>query len=489
MRNGLNLSLLAFFCSAAPLAAAEVYRSDFSNAVSDQIWSATKTHELEPAGEVILGKFLHQGSLAMSHENLPAHELVRLRFDLLLFGNFTGTTDNKLSDGFSVATRDGPLLLTTNFNTGEENAGGTQSFPDEWSGADHVPGTGRVAGDKQQRYRFDLTFPHRAKELTLFFRGRVQDQQSGWGFSNVRIDVLDKLNDLPVARADALWKIFAGEDAVAASGVTWEFIAAGTAGLRAVEERWKTRVDEAKKRSAQAAAAIGKAFAAALARLGHDEFVERQKASAEISALGPAAMPLIETALADKSTPADVRGQLKRLQKRLAAKKSAAAANDSLVESRVARVRRVLDRSLQAGMRVTSSRDLGGDGWDGPDAALDGFVPFGSASITAPRHTWYPKFIGDGWLRIDFDKAREVSKVGVFWFFDRWGTDLPDSWRVSYLAADKQTWKPVGNPSAYGVGADKFNEVTFDKVNTEAVRIVVTFDGKKSTGVHEVYVE
>ena len=158
-----------------------------------------------------------------------------------------------------------------------------------------------------------------------------------------------------------------------------------------------------------------------------------------------------------------------------------------MVGARVGHVQQVLDYEL-AGVRVTSSKKPT-PAWDHECAAIDGFAPPVSPMFHCPRFCWYPQAVGDGWLRLDFPAQRAVSGFDVFWFRDDFGVNPPASWKLEYLAADKKTWTPVANPSAYEKEANKFNEVRFDKVNTTALRLVVTFNGKKSAGVHEVRVK
>ena len=130
-----------------PAGAEEFYRSDFTKAVSPKIWSFTNIYKVEPDGERILGRVAHQGSIAMKHADLPPHALVRLRFELHLFGKFEGASNQKHASGFSIGQKDGPLLFTTNLSTAKPEDGQRQSFPDEWPGGSHPAQTGRLAGD------------------------------------------------------------------------------------------------------------------------------------------------------------------------------------------------------------------------------------------------------------------------------------------------------------------------------------------------------
>ena len=473
------------------LSAKEIYRSQFADGVPEELWDPVSTAELTPGGEAIVGVFAKQGAVSLSlGDGLPDHKRVRVRFDLLAAGGFAGNKGRD-TDGFSVQVIDGPLLYVGSLCT-YEPGDGRHSFPDEWSHADHPAQTGRAkaaAGDGGfQRYHFDFEFPHHARKLGFIFRVGAIGNDERWGISNVIVDALPELKALPndAKKIDALWDQLSGKNPVIANRAVWQFIAAGGVGLKALEARANRKPPKLDK---QKLAALEKVFKAGVTGLADDKFVERQKASAALAKLGPAALPLLDAAIRAKATGAGVRAQLGRIRKRIVAKQNGLRAEANLVAARVAHVERVLDGS-RAGMRATSSKKLGGKPglWDHPGTVLDGFIPPASNTTAGPRFSWYPDSVGEGWLRIDFGREREISEFGVFWFLDLWGTNLPAKWRLEYLAADKQTWDEVPNPNAYPNEPDKFNQVRFDKVKTGAVRVVATFDGDKSTGIHEIYV-
>lgn len=117
----------------------------------------------------------------------------------------------------------------------------------------------------------------------------------------------------------------------------------------------------------------------------------------------------------------------------------------------------------------------------GPDpyeAMFDGKVPEKSNDRNLPRFTTYC-FGGaeDGklqWVRKNFDAETTVSSCEVFWYDESQppgDVRLPKWWRVLYRDGDE--WKPVQNPSGYGVEPDKFNVVTFAPVKTTALRLDV----------------
>jgi hypothetical protein len=122
------------------------------------------------------------------------------------------------------------------------------------------------------------------------------------------------------------------------------------------------------------------------------------------------------------------------------------------------------------------------------DAADDGLVPVNSDDHAIPRFTWWPRQGTSEWIGLDFPKSRTVSQVEVYWFDDsgHGGCRVPRSWRVVYR--DGQEWKPVASAKLDPVAKDRFNVVTFDPVETKAVRVEVELQPGMSGGVLEMRV-
>jgi hypothetical protein len=80
--------------------------------------------------------------------------------------------------------------------------------------------------------------------------------------------------------------------------------------------------------------------------------------------------------------------------------------------------------------------------------------------------------------------------VKVYWFDDtgRGECHLPKAWQVLYRT-DRDDFAPVKNSTPYGVAKDVFNEVGFEPVRTDAIRIEVSLQDGWSAGVHEVVIE
>jgi hypothetical protein len=117
-------------------------------------------------------------------------------------------------------------------------------------------------------------------------------------------------------------------------------------------------------------------------------------------------------------------------------------------------------------------------------AINDGIVPAKSSDTEGSRLTWWDHKGTAEWAQLDFPRPTQVSKVQVFWFADRaanGGCDVPQNWRLLYK--DGAGWKPVGNPSSYGVALDGFNDTTFTAIKTSAMRIKVQLQAGWSGGI------
>jgi hypothetical protein len=131
-------------------------------------------------------------------------------------------------------------------------------------------------------------------------------------------------------------------------------------------------------------------------------------------------------------------------------------------------------------------------GGDTAMALNDGILPKASNDHNIPRMTWWDHKGTTEWAEYDFDKPRKLTKSDVYWFDDETGEKpgqcrTPASWKVLYQTDGG--WKEVPNASGYGVDKDKFNSVTFDSIETKAIRLEVKLKPNYSGGVLEWKVE
>ncbi len=116
----------------------------------------------------------------------------------------------------------------------------------------------------------------------------------------------------------------------------------------------------------------------------------------------------------------------------------------------------------------------------------DQIEPKASDDTSIPRFTWWDHRGTREWVQYDFDKARAVASVEVYWWDERRikaHCRVPQSWRLLYK--DGNLWKPVTGASEFGVKMDCYNKVTFDPVTTTALRIEVQLQPEWSGGIPE----
>ncbi|MEO5891335.1 MAG: glycoside hydrolase family 127 protein [Ferruginibacter sp.] len=122
-------------------------------------------------------------------------------------------------------------------------------------------------------------------------------------------------------------------------------------------------------------------------------------------------------------------------------------------------------------------------------AINDQFEPADSKDNTVPYFHWWPKKNTTEWVSYDFDKEHTVSSSKVYWYDDGpWGgCRIPAAWKI-YYKKDGQ-WIPVTSTSTYEIAKDKYNSVTFEPVQTTALKLEVQLPVDNATGIHEWIVE
>jgi hypothetical protein len=124
-------------------------------------------------------------------------------------------------------------------------------------------------------------------------------------------------------------------------------------------------------------------------------------------------------------------------------------------------------------------------GGDTTDACSDKLLPRNSNDHGIPRLTWWDHKGTTEWVQYDFPKPTKVAGVDVYWFDDtgRGFCRIPASWRLLYKEANQ--FKPVTNPTTFGVEKNKFNKVTFDEIETDSIKIEVQLKPDFSAGILE----
>ncbi|HUT14307.1 MAG TPA: hypothetical protein VMY42_27725 [Thermoguttaceae bacterium] len=101
----------------------------------------------------------------------------------------------------------------------------------------------------------------------------------------------------------------------------------------------------------------------------------------------------------------------------------------------------------------------------------DGAEP--QSPIDRPRHSFWPHQGTTEWVEYHFDRPRKLTGTEIYWLDDTpgGGCPVPESWRLFYRRDDR--WVPVENTSPFGVEKGVFNRVTFQPIETPALRIEV----------------
>ena len=122
---------------------------------------------------------------------------------------------------------------------------------------------------------------------------------------------------------------------------------------------------------------------------------------------------------------------------------------------------------------------------DTVEALGDGLVPAASNDQSIPRLTWWDHRGTKEWVQFDFDVAKKVSAVEAYWFDDTGVGQcrIPKSWRVLYRTAAE--WKAVANAANQPPVKDGWNRLTFDPVDTSALRLEVELQPGFSGGILE----
>lgn len=118
-------------------------------------------------------------------------------------------------------------------------------------------------------------------------------------------------------------------------------------------------------------------------------------------------------------------------------------------------------------------------------ALNDGILPRSSNDQSIPRFTWWDHRGTLEWVQYNFPQPRRLGWCEVYWFDDtgQGACRVPASWRVLWW--DGERWHPVRGASEYGVERDTFNRVTFEPVETTALRLEVQLQPGFSAGILE----
>lgn len=118
-------------------------------------------------------------------------------------------------------------------------------------------------------------------------------------------------------------------------------------------------------------------------------------------------------------------------------------------------------------------------------ALNDQILPSGSNDHSVMYYHWWPLKDTTVWVAYQFDQPHTVSSAGVYWYDDgpSGGCRVPDSWRLLYRKNGR--WVPVSNTTSYTNRKNQLNTVSFEPVETDALRMEIKLNNKYSTGIYE----
>lgn len=124
------------------------------------------------------------------------------------------------------------------------------------------------------------------------------------------------------------------------------------------------------------------------------------------------------------------------------------------------------------------------------DAIKDQILPANSADMSSLHLDFWPHKGTTEWVQFEWDDARDISRVKVYWFDDtgRGECRLPASWRILYRD-NEGSWQPAKNKTPYITEKDALNQVDIEPVHTKALRIEAKLQNNWSAGIQEVIIE
>jgi uncharacterized protein len=147
--------------------------------------------------------------------------------------------------------------------------------------------------------------------------------------------------------------------------------------------------------------------------------------------------------------------------------------------------REVCAARAQPAKTIASTSTLTSSSSNDAGAVYDQMLPKNSNDPAVPKFHWWPKKGSTEWVQYVFSSPARVSQTVVYWFDDtgEGGCRVPKSWRLLYR--DGQEWKPVVHPTEAGTAKDKLNMMSFDPVETDALRLEVNLQDDFSAGMFE----
>ena len=154
----------------------------------------------------------------------------------------------------------------------------------------------------------------------------------------------------------------------------------------------------------------------------------------------------------------------------------------------------IIDKDLALGFRapggikgIVASNTYGRDN---VLAVIDGNEPKNSFDRSIPRWTNYPRRGEKDFVEIDFEEARSVRSVSVYWYDDKGGVQLPKSWFLEGGSGTKWEEIEIYNTDSYSILPDQYNLVhPAESKKYDKIRINVEGQKESAVGILECQIE
>ncbi len=124
------------------------------------------------------------------------------------------------------------------------------------------------------------------------------------------------------------------------------------------------------------------------------------------------------------------------------------------------------------------------------DAIADNQPPSNSFDTSVRRWTSWPQKGKSQWVELILEKPVNLQSLSVYWYDDKGGVQIPQSWSLDYRQNDRWEVFPIYVTDSYSVFKDQFNMVHPAKdITTDRLRIRITPQPDAAVGILEVKVE
>lgn len=125
--------------------------------------------------------------------------------------------------------------------------------------------------------------------------------------------------------------------------------------------------------------------------------------------------------------------------------------------------------------------------WESVDALNDGVYTLKTSNPSSEEMARFGTWTRDSkeeWIKYTWDEAVDINAIGLVFFDDGGGTRAPVKYSVEYIDENGQ-WKSVEKSAGLNNTLNTMNITSFDKVNTNSIRVVMQKGSAAGVGVQE----